>query len=803
MAVIQDNTFRFLGTAVEADLQHDSDLELYLTGNDFTALGIGLFLTANSSFNIEVEAHDNFFWEVLVGLDNNLFPDGFSPSSFALNASGNTFVDSVVGINTIAGPSGSAGLEAYTHTSNISDNDFASNNIDYALQVLGNGLDLPGEVDVDVTVQNNRSVEGDFFGDIETVGVVAAANGAGIVPEGSFVGIHVDPIPDGHIDIDIVDNQVLGSFASPINVNVVLGPDVDATISRNEILGAFGDAINLAILASGDEDGHDVRINDNIITAAGEEGIEVFIGDSLNSDLTISRNHLSLVQGFGILGLFDDVGLLPDGDGDNTITIEGNILENIGWTGIDFTAFDGDDTAVTVVDNRVSFVGFGDLIGTGIEVGMFGVGDLAGEGNEITVNRNTVEFTQGIGIDVNVADSFFGPSDNTAVTVSNNNLRFIESLGINVTMLAVGHGGENAIAIDQNTLDHVRLGGVRVSAALNDATTLGMVGNDISTVLFGSGITVDFDENLDQTIMINGGNNVEFAAGHGIAVDVDGFVPGDTEVAVANNTVEHVGLSGIDINFRGVVEGEMTVLNNVVDGSDWAGIDIDLDEDAGFLGSGGNEVNIAGNLVSNTLFHGIDLVIDDDSDLNLVTIASNEVSHGEWDGVWVSIRDGSDGNEVTVASNQIFDHQLHGVDSFIWDGADLNVLTVRNNQITESGFHGLEFLVGDVGDLTTSNGNILVADTNTISRSGLNGIDVDILGGVVDATSLVIGGNSIDLSGVNGIDIVAPFLPNLIDLSSEINGAERNNIVTNFGVADALFVGDFNGTLLVNGTLVP
>jgi hypothetical protein len=784
MADIYNNDFWNLGDAVFVHMQNDSDLKLYLTDNDFLELTTaGLDLVAGEAFNIEVEAHGNTFALMdFAGLAHTLLPDGSGPSSFALNASGNTFDAWTYGIFTNAFVSGVNGPEAYTHTANISNNDFVNNlAADYFLTVAGAAApDVPGEVDVDVAVQGNRSVWSD-----------------------NFVEILIDPIPAGHIDIDVVDNEVLEPFDTAVGIFILDGPDVDATIARNEIQGIrgrLGDAIHIDILDSGDEDGHVVTVSDNDITGTADDAIEVNVAGGLDTDLTVANNDLSLIGGQGVNVGFFDVGAL--GDESNTVTFEGNTLRDSNGTGLNFVATDGAATAVTVTDNSVSFVD----IGGGIEVGLLGVGDLADEGNAITINRNTVEFTDLAGIDVNVASAVPGDAGDTAVTVSDNNLSFITGRGIDVSLLDVGQGGGNTIAIDRNTLDTIVLDAIQVDATISDVTTLGMAGNDISNT-FGDGIRVDFEENLGQAITINGGNTIAFAGLEppigfgGISVDVDGLALADTEVTVADNTVEHVGTNGIRVEFRGVLDGELTVRNNVVDGSDWNGININLDEDFGIEGSGGNEVTIANNLVSNTLGDGIELNIDDDSDLNLVTIQSNQISHGENDGVWVHIRDGSDGNEVTIASNQITDSWSNGVNSAINDFSDLNVVTVRNNRITDSGLHGLEFVVADfIGD---SDGNTLVAETNTISLSGLNGIDVDVLGGLTDGTSLVIGGNSIDLSNVNGIDIVAPFLPLVTNLSSEINGAERNNTVTNFVGVDAFLVGDFTGQLLVNGTLVP
>jgi hypothetical protein len=728
------------------------------------------------------------------GLELTLFPDGSgpSPSSFALNASGNTFIDLRAGIDTYAHVSGG---EAYTHTANISDNDFVDNRRDYVLSINGDVGSPPGEVDVDVTVQNNRSVWGGaLLGQVIGVGEVAVQAADSIpVFDATFVSMRVDPIPDGHIEIDVVDNQVLDARAdAAIGIGVLGGPDVDATIARNEILGvneifdAFGGiGIAVGIADSGDEDGHVVTINDNVIGGTDGEGINAFIAGGLNADVTVAGNRLSLIDSFGIDVFLENVGAGDLGGEGNTVTIERNILEDIALTGIDVLALGGDDTEVTVVDNSVSFVEFGG----GIEVGFLGVGDAAaGEGgNAVTINRNSVEFTEFAGIDVNVAEF----SDDTAVTVADNNLSFIDSIGISVDLFETGHDVGNAIAIDRNTLEFIGWDGIEVGAFDNFDTTLGMAGNDLSNIDL-NGIDVVFAYNgapgpVGNMITINGGNTIAFADTNGIAIDVFGFADGDTEVTVANNTVEHVGTDGIDIDFFGVTDGVITVRSNVVDGSDFDGIDIDLrDAFIEVVGSRGNEVNIASNQVSNSQGDGVavriglidfeDFDLFNDSGANVVTVQSNQISNSSQDGVDINVYD-SDLNVVTLATNQITNSDSDGVDIDVYSGWDL-----------------------DGGDLSNSVGNIFVVDTNTISLSDNDGIEINVFDALSLGNTMQVGGNSINLSGGDGIDVDSLALDTI--LSSEFTGVLRNNIVTNSTDLDAEITGAGTGTLLVNGTEV-
>jgi hypothetical protein len=774
MADIYNNDFwNVWDSAVRVDMLNDSELTLYLTDNDFLESGTGLSLYADDTFNIEVEAHGNSFVLMGAGLAHNLFPDGSGPSSFALNASGNTFQTGTFGIFSNAFVSGVNGPEAYTHTANISNNDFVDiEEADYFLTVTGAAVpNLPGEVDVDVAVQGNRSVWGYYP-----------------------IYVWVDDIPDGHVGIEVVDNQILDAYSEAIDIGISDGPDVDATIARNEISWGGnvdgGIAIELYIDDSSDEDGHVLTISDNIIDGSYYEAIYVDVNDGLATDLTIASNEITNTYDEGILVEFEDVG---DGtDEGNKIAIEGNTLENTYDDAIYVDVDSGsDDTALTIADNNISFVEDDE----GIYVEFDGVGHA--DGNTITIQRNTLEFTSSYAIDVEVDASY-----DTAVAIADNSLSFIDDSGIYVDVTTSGHDVGNAIAIDRNTLEFVNGDGIEVYAADNYDTTLAMAGNALSNIN-GDGIYVDFDENgapgpVGNMITINGGNTIAFADGDGIKIGVDGFAAGDTEVAVADNTVEHVEGDGIEIDFDGVVDGVLTVRNNVVDGSDADGIDINLDDDL-IGGSDGNEVTIASNLVSNSLGDGVYVFINDNSNLNEIAIRSNTISHSEDDGVYVWVNDVSDGNQVTIASNQITDSYSDGVDVWV-NGSELNLFTIENNRISDTVmWDGISVWVNDV----LSDANEFTISNNTLRGLGDDGIWVGV-DDFADNNLVTIGGNNIDSAFDDGIDIDGN--ANLVDptvLSSEINGADRNNTVTNFGGVDAEFTGNLTGQLLVNGTLVP
>jgi hypothetical protein len=290
MADIYNNRFRSsrcegcvnMINAVRVNMINDSELMLYLTGNRFEDVSNGLLLEAQNAFNVALEVHDNFFEQERgqMGLQHQLRPDGSGPSSFSLNASGNTFERVSYGIYTNAFVSGVAGTEAYTHVSNIWDNDFHdTGSDDYYLNITDDAVDPPGEVDVNVAVQGNRSVRSYNFIDMN---------------------IDFDSIPDGHIGIEIVDNQVLNGDSSAIDIDIQDAPDVDATIARNEILGPSGDAIQLNINNSGDEDGHVVTISDNVLGGTNDDGIDVGISGGLNTELTIARNSLTIIGNQGV-----------------------------------------------------------------------------------------------------------------------------------------------------------------------------------------------------------------------------------------------------------------------------------------------------------------------------------------------------------------------------------------------------------------------------------------------------------------------------------------------------------------------
>jgi hypothetical protein len=247
----------------------------------------------------------------------------------------------------------------------------------------------------------------------------------------------------------------------------------------------------------------------------------------------------------------------------------------------------------------------------------------------------------------------------------------------------------------------------------------------------------------------------------------------------------------------------VTVRNNVVDGSDEDGIDIDLEQDATIPeGSLGVEVTIASNEVSNTLGEGIDVWIDDDSDENVLTIRSNVISHGEKDGVDVDIRDGSENNEVTIASNRMIDSKSDGVHINLFNAGSTgngNVLTVESNRMTDSVVNNGVYI--DVSG--NSDDNEFVINGNTIREPGGDGIQA-LFRDTTDNNLLQIGDNSIIDPFDDGIDIEGSAVATT-RLSSEFNGADRNNSVTDPGGDDAEFTtGDlFTGQLLVNDNPVP
>ena len=84
--------------------------------------------------------------------------------------------------------------------------------------------------------------------------------------------------------IEIVDNQVMGTDSGAIDIYVVEGPDVDATISRNDIenvgggvgdymASVFDDAILMQIYGSGNENGHSVTIGQNTIHDVADDAV--------------------------------------------------------------------------------------------------------------------------------------------------------------------------------------------------------------------------------------------------------------------------------------------------------------------------------------------------------------------------------------------------------------------------------------------------------------------------------------------------------------------------------------------------
>jgi hypothetical protein len=758
-ADIFGNRFYNIGSdAVFVDLSAPTDhseLALHLNDNEFIDISEhGLYVGAVDSFDIAIEAHGNIFVDSHAGLEHILNADGSGPSSFSLNASGNTFVEMDWSIYTEAFVSGVGGTGTYTHTANIWDNDFidgveSAESADYYLEIVGDTVDPPGEVDVDVAVRGNRSVWGE-----------------------NFVEMYVDPIPDGHIGIEVVDNQVLDVDEQAIYIDIEDAPDVHATIARNEIswgkgIETDGPAIEVLIADSGDEDGHVVTINDNIITSSWYDAINVDIDNGLATDLTIANNEITNTwDDEGIYVDFDGVG---DADGGNTIAIEGNIIGNSYYTPIYVDVHNGsDDTALTIADNIISFIEYDDE--EAIWVGFNDVGHDA-DGNTITIQRNTVEFGNGDGIGVDVDQS-----DDTAVTIADNIVNGFDGDGIWVDLRDSGHDVGNALAIDRNTITSVTGDGVYVNAADNFDTTLAMAGNAIGeefgfgvSTIGGDGISINFDENdlgpgpVGNRITINGQNTIRYVDDAGIAIDVNGASSEDTVVIVGNNTVEHVGDDGIEIDFFDVVDGVLTLQNNVLDGSDSDGISIDLND-----GSDGNTVTITLNQISNS-------------------------GNGNDDGIEIEIRD-SDSNVFTLQSNQIANSTDDGID-FDLSNSDSNLVTLLTNVITNSDEDGIDFNLFNGSDLNT-----VEIRSNTVSLSDEDGMDINVPDGN-DTNTFRIGANNVDLSvDGDGIDIFSGDATTVI--SSEFEGPPLNNIVTNSTDLDAEITGTGTGTILVNGTEV-
>jgi hypothetical protein len=740
MVDIYNNSFRNMGTAVWADVHADSQLTAYVWNNLFEHQGTGIGIEAWDTFDVNLQVYGNSFFEMGTGVAAQLSATGaFGPSRWTDEIRDNTFESMDTGIEVQAAFLDS---EDYTHHSNVHDNYFKELDYDdYELHVFGKAPS--GALDLQVRVAFNRSEDGDTFFDFE-----------------------LDPIPNGLVDLDVVDNDIENADGTAIDIEVYSGPDVDATISRNRIESVGGDAIEVDVYGSGSQDGHTLTIADNEIRDAADDGINVYFDNSYDAQVSVTGNDIAEIFGDDGGGDAIRVAFYENGhDQGDAATISNNTITDVEDDGIDVFFGYGYDGMVTVSDNAISSAG-----DDGVEIDLRNSGHDTG--NTATVQRNTINQTSGDGIQI---DSAYGYD--TAVTVTDNTLEDVGEDGgdgINVRFFENGHDQGDSATITGNDVTQAGDDGIDVYFGYGyDGTvtiannTLGFIGED-----GGDGIEVEFFENghdVGNTASIND-NDISDVEDDGIDVDFEyGY---DGTLTIGGNTIERTEGDGIDVIFHdnGHNVGNSANINgNTITDADDDGIDV-------YAGQGyDTDVSVANNTITNV---GDGPENDDGNGIEIdffenghnvgdtATITGNRVDEAEDDGIDVDFEDGYDGT-ATITGNNVSNVGDDGIDVYFYEnGHNLgNTASITGNVIDEAGGTGIEVGFGyDDTSLTISGNTIGNVDygiyvyfdevdnaTGTIANNIINEVEkdgIDVYFSFSDGNEFTISGNQVTGSGV-------------------------------------------------------
>ena len=461
----------------------------------------------------------------------------------------------------------------------------------------------------------------------------------------------------------------------------------------------IGDAINL-------DNSDAARILNNIITAAGDDGIDLENG---SDDATISRNTVN-------------------GAGDNAITVRSNSdnatiqYNNLYEAQNGVRVYGGADNAI-IINNTVD-----DMDGKGIEVAA----------NAIRVNNNTVSNTGNDGIEV---------SNSAYVDVIGNSVSQVGGEGIDVNNSA------NA-DIKNNTVSDTASNGISInpspSSVITGNTVSGAGANGID-VSGSSGTLVKNNEVYDSTL-------------NGIAVS------GSDSVTVEENLVIFSGANGIAISggADNTVEENIVALGagNGIFAENTTGLTV-ADNIAGLvLGDairveGGLNSTITGNLVGLSYGDGIAL----DGATGTTTVSDNKVLLVGGNGI--SSTNGADtvninGNEVAIAGENgiyidggayvnITNNSIAYVGFGLYDWVDtlssegLGALfdgdfRVRTPKIQP---HIIAFPWANGDGIHVENAGDVLIDVNTIAAVGGDGIEVNKSG------VTIVTGNDVYATGIN------------------------------------------------------
>lgn len=647
-------------------------------------------------------------------------------------------------------------------------------------QINNNEITGTGSHGISLNPSPNSTVQGN---------TILNAGDNGINIDGSnYVSVKNNTITDAtNVGVNILNSN----YVSITNSNQITGGKTGVkaenadylTVSGNTISGqlgtgtdGLGDAVNL-------DNSDYARILNNIITAAGDDGIDfengsdngLVQGNTIttagDNGVTIRSNSDNIsVKNNTISGT--DNGVTIYGGADNAV-VTGNTVENVSEAGIIIAA-----NASNVSSNTVTNAAF-----DGIEIS-----SSAG----VTVNNNTITNAGIEGIDLNqsngakingntvtdAATNGISVTGSNDVTVSGNNeitggqtgIRVEGSNGITISSNSisgqVGSGKDGAglgDAINLNNSDDARILNNTISTVGDDGVNLendsdnALISGNAITAASGTGIAIR-DENDDVTVQ----NNTITSSKHGIVV-----ADKSDNVSITGNTIYGIDKKGI------LVERRATRIN---------GNTISATGDDAIQVSKSADVDILNNIISDAGNEGIDVNNSARADIKGNTIV-NTVSNG----ISINPSAGSviSGNTVTAAGG-------NGIDV-----SSSNGTRVTNNDIYSSGLNGIA--VSGSSDVRVDNNTVIESDENGIVISGGSGNQVD------NNAVAIAGENGVYANGTSGLTIknndVGVVLGDAINVANGSDTTITGNLV-GLAYGDGINVSGATGTTTIDNNKV-
>jgi hypothetical protein len=364
----------------------------------------------------------------------------------------------------------------------------------------GIDIDVDGGAETSVTIADN-----DIRDLLEDKGVEVNFDGVGNDEKLNWIAI------DRNILVDINDDG--------IDVDVAEGSDTALRIADNDISfvsrideSEDHNGIEVSLDSVGNEEGNAIEINHNTVhQVMGGSGISFEIDSGSHTELAISDNDLSLIEGDGIYVDFYAVGDLNA----NAIAIRRNTLEFVGQDGIDVEVIYGVDTDVRITDNALEFTGeeVGD---NGIELLLAGAGEA--DGNELTIARNTIDNVRGDdGIDVYIGTLYF-ENEQTTLSIGQNEITNSIDGGVVLTMMDLN---DAVVALEDNVIENsMDEDGILIVHRNGDGTQLAIADNRID-VSGEDGLVINLTNFSDSNEVVINGNSIALSDEIGINVFVD------------------------------------------------------------------------------------------------------------------------------------------------------------------------------------------------------------------------------------------------------------------------------------------